>query len=136
MYGLAAPSTVKVTRDEDALVLHWGNGQESAFPHYWLRENAPENRHPVTGRKLTSFLDRQDELSPWSVCIEYDETLVIAWAGLREVSPASRWTNCAARRFSLTAPSWRWWRTSATNPVTPYLSLSAAWGRAFSAMGM
>ena len=86
MNGFAAPSTVRVTRDEDALVLHWSDGQESAFPHCWLRENAPENRHPVTGQRLTSFLDRQDELSPWSVCIEYDETLVIAWAGLREVS--------------------------------------------------
>ena len=86
MNDLAAPSTVKVTRDEDALVLHWGNGQESAFSHHWLRENAPENRHPVTRRKLTSFLDQQDELSPWSVCIEYDETLVISWAGLREVN--------------------------------------------------
>ena len=86
MNGFAAPSTVKVTRDEDALVLHWGDGQESAFPHCWLRDNAPENRHPVTGQKLTSLLDRQDELSPWSVCIEYGETLVISWAGLREVS--------------------------------------------------
>ncbi len=86
MNGLAAPSTIKVTRDEDALVLHWGNGQESAFPHHWLKENAPENHHPVTGKKLASYLDRQDELSPWSVCIEYDETLVISWAGLKEVS--------------------------------------------------
>lgn len=86
MNDLVAPSTVKVTREEDALVLNWGNGQESAFSHCWLRENAPENCHPITGQKLSSFTDRQDELSPWSVCIEYDETLVISWAGLREVS--------------------------------------------------
>ncbi len=86
MNDFAAPSSVQVTRDEDGLVLHWGNGQESTFPHHWLKENAPENRHPITGGKLVSYVDRQDELSPWSVCIEYDETLVISWAGLREVS--------------------------------------------------
>ena len=86
MNDIIATSTIKVTRDEDALTLHWGNGQESAFPHHWLRENAPENRHPFTGKKLASYAGCQDDLSPWSVCIEYDETLVISWAGLREVS--------------------------------------------------
>ncbi len=86
MNNLDAASTIKVTRDEDALVLHWENGEAAAFPHHWLKENAPENRHPVTGAKLASYLDGNDELSPWSVYIEYDETLVISWAGLREVS--------------------------------------------------
>ena len=109
MYGLTAPSSIKVTRDEAALVLHWGDGEESAFPHHWLRENAPENHHPVTGRKLASYADQQDELSPWSVYIEYDETLVISWAGLREVS-----------RFSLDEL-----RTASLFVDSPELALSA-----------
>ena len=111
MNDIVATSTIKVTRDEDALVLHWGNGQESAFPHHWLRENAPENRHPFTGKKLASYAGCQDDLSPWSVCIEYDETLVISWAGLRKLA-GSRWTNCAAQPFSLTTLNWRCRRTS------------------------
>ena len=86
MIGLDAPSTINVTREEDALVLHWENGEASAFPHYWLKENAPENRNPVTGKKMVSYGNRLGELSPWSVYIEYNETLVISWAGLREVS--------------------------------------------------
>ena len=86
MNGMAAPSGVRVTRDEDALVLRWGDGEESAFPHNWLKENAPENRHPVTGEKLESYAGCHDVFNPWSVCIEYDETLVISWAGLRDVS--------------------------------------------------
>ena len=86
MNNIAATSSIKATREEDSVVLHWGDGEETSFSHNWLKENAPENHHPLTGKKLASFADRQDEFSPWSVCIEYDETLVISWAGMREVS--------------------------------------------------
>ena len=86
MKEFAAPSGARIIRDEDSLVILWENGQESVFPHHWLKENAPENRNPVTGMKLVSCVEGQDHLNPWSVCVEYDETLVISWAGLREVS--------------------------------------------------
>ena len=76
----------RVIREDDALVIVWGDGEESVFSHAWLRENAPENRFPALGRSVASPTGLHDVCSPWSVCIEYDETLVISWAGLREVN--------------------------------------------------
>ena len=86
MKDLSASSITRVAKEEDALTLIWDDGERSVFPHHWLRENAPENRHPVTGEKLASFDGPNETVSPWSVCIEYGETLVISWAGLREVN--------------------------------------------------
>ena len=86
MHEVSASSVAKVVKEEDALTLVWDDGEQSVFPHSWLRENAPENRHPLTGEKLALFDDTRDAGSPWSVSIEYGETLVISWAGFREVN--------------------------------------------------
>ena len=80
-------SVSRVIRKEDALIIVWDDGQQSLYPHLWLRDNAPENLHPLTGEKLNEGHDFQSPCSPWSVYVEYDETLVISWAGLREVKP-------------------------------------------------
>ena len=86
MYRFDVPSPAKVIREEDALVILWEDGEQDVFPHDWLRENSPESRlFSATGRPETCS-SPQDHASPWSVYIEYDETLVISWAGLRDVS--------------------------------------------------
>jgi hypothetical protein len=79
-------SVKRVIREDDSLVIVWDDGEYGTFPHSWLRANAPENRHPLTGEKLASNSDPEAPHSPWSVSIEYDETLVVSWAGLREVN--------------------------------------------------
>ena len=76
----------KIEREESALVITWEDGEQSAFPHLWLRENAPENRHPLTGEKLVDYFDLEETPSPRSIAVEYDETLVVSWAGLWEVT--------------------------------------------------
>ena len=81
----AAPVS-RILREDEALVIVWNDGEESVFPHAWLRENAPENRSLFSGHNAASRSGEQLLPSPWSVHIEYDETLVISWAGLREVN--------------------------------------------------
>ncbi|MYC29399.1 MAG: DUF971 domain-containing protein [Chloroflexi bacterium] len=76
----------KIIREDEALVIVWEDGAESVFSHAWLRENAPENRFLALGRSAAPHHAYRDVYSPWSVSIEYDETLVISWAGLREVN--------------------------------------------------
>ncbi len=72
----------KILREDDALVLIWDDGAQGEFPHSWLKANAPENRKWCAGLQPSP----QTAPNPWSVCVEYDETLVISWAGLREVN--------------------------------------------------
>ena len=59
---------------------------QRVFSHRWLRDNAPENRHPLTGEQCADFAGTEDIPSPRSFAVEYDETLVVAWAGAWEVS--------------------------------------------------
>ncbi len=76
----------KIDREDCALVITWQDGERSAFPHRWLRENAPENWHPLTGERLNDSCVLQEAPCPRSVAVEYDETLVVSWAGLWEVT--------------------------------------------------
>ena len=94
----SAASVSRVIREEDALTIVWEDGEHSWYPHYWLRENAPENSHPLTGERLTKWGDSPVRCSPWSVCVEYDETLVVSWAGLKEINrfPLKELRNSAA----------------------------------------
>ena len=77
---------IRILQEEDSIVITWNDGEQSVFAHTWLRENAPENRFSFGRAELDGFSDHTEFLSPWSVSIEYDETLVISWAGLREVN--------------------------------------------------
>ena len=92
----------RTDRVESALVITWEDGEQSAFPHLWLRENAPENRHPVTGEKLTDYYELEKTPCPRSIAVEYDETLVVSWAGLWEVT---RYPLTELRRGQLTIES-------------------------------
>ncbi len=76
----------KINREPDALVITWQDGAQRVFSHRWLRDNAPENRHPLTGERQADFAGTEDIPSPRSFAVEYDETLVVAWAGAWEVS--------------------------------------------------
>ena len=76
----------RILQEEDALVIVWDDGRQNVFTHSWLRNNAPENSLPFGRTELDSWSEHAECLSPWSVSIEYDETLVISWAGLREVN--------------------------------------------------
>ena len=86
MLALSDSPVAKIQREEDGLTIVWQDGGVSVFSHHWLKENAPENRHPLTGEKLSTFDDTRELGSPWSVSIEYGETLVVSWAGFREVN--------------------------------------------------
>ncbi|MDE2844394.1 MAG: hypothetical protein OXN21_13585 [Chloroflexota bacterium] len=86
MYQFEAPSTARVIREAEALVIQWDDGETGVFSHAWLWENAPENRYFSGGARAYAAPGFQEPGSPWSVSVEYDETLVISWAGLREVS--------------------------------------------------
>ena len=86
MLSATAASVSKIVREDDSLVIVWEDGQEDQYPHLWLRDNAPENLNPFTGEKLSVAGDGPAPCSPWSVYVEYDETLVISWAGLKEVN--------------------------------------------------
>ena len=86
MYRFEASSPAKVIREEDALVILWEDGERDVFSHNWLRENSPESRLFADGARPATSSSDWDQPSPWSVYIEYDETLVISWAGLRDVS--------------------------------------------------
>ena len=83
---LSASPVARILREEDSLTIVWDDGELNVFSHRWLRENAPENRHPLTGEKLATLDNSQGASSPWSVSVEYGETLVVSWAGLREVN--------------------------------------------------
>ncbi len=69
-----------------SLIITWQDGEQRALPHRWLRENAPENYSPVIREELTDYYDSQETPSPRSVAVEYDETLVVSWAGRWEVT--------------------------------------------------
>lgn len=87
----------KIVREDCALVITWQDGERSVFPHRWLRENAPENRNPLTGERLNDSDVLRETPCPRSVAVEYDETLVVSWAGLWEVTryPLSHLRGCS-----------------------------------------
>ena len=86
----------RIDRDSDALVIIWQDGEQTSLPHLWLRENAPENRDPFTGEKLHYYRHPEPAPCPRSVAVEYDETLVVSWAGLWEVTryPLAKLRDC------------------------------------------
>ena len=100
---LALNPIKKIARENNALVITWQDGEQSAFSHRWLRENAPENRHPITGEKLTEGGEALEITCPRSVTVEYDETLVVAWAGVWEITryPLAELRDCQPEFESL-----------------------------------
>ena len=81
----------RIEQDRGALVITWQDGGQGIFTHEWLRGNAPENRYagtclPGSGGKAGGAGGFWQTPSPRSVALEYDETLVVAWAGAWEVS--------------------------------------------------
>ena len=80
----------RIEREKDALVITWQDGRQGVFSHRWLRENDLESRYAATlspgGERTGAAGDYRPAPSPRSVALEYDETLVVAWAGAWTVS--------------------------------------------------
>ena len=86
MFDDFSSPVTRILREEDALVITWNDGARGVFPHTWLRDNALESRGFYGGECQDSWSGHCQALIPWSVTIEYDETLVISWAGLWDVN--------------------------------------------------
>lgn len=61
-------------------------GRKASLPTAGCATTPPENRHPITGEPLADFAAAADIPAPRSFAVEYDETLVVAWAGSWEVT--------------------------------------------------
>jgi len=81
-----------ISRREDALIITWSDGQQSVFHHIWLKDNAPEGRHPVNGQRIADLLSFPEEVRPLSVEVDRAGQLSIVW-----------WPDDAVSRFD---PRW------------------------------
>jgi gamma-butyrobetaine dioxygenase len=81
-----------ISRAEDALVITWSDGEKGMFHHIWLRDNAPEGRHPVNGQRFVDLLSYPEEVRPLSVEVDQAGQLCIVW-----------WPDDVVSRFD---PSW------------------------------
>ncbi len=86
MIETCAPPAAAVARIDDALVIRWEDGEQGVFSHRWLKAHSRYGSFPSLIEAPNPFGDDPGPLNPWSVCIEYDETLVVSWSGLKEVS--------------------------------------------------
>ena len=68
-----------ISREEDELNVTWSDGQRSVFHYIWLRDNAPEGRHPINGQRIVDVLSFPEEVRPLSVEVDQDGRLCIAW---------------------------------------------------------
>jgi len=63
--------------DDGALRMRWGDGTEALFHAVWLRDNAPESRHPDNGQKLHDIGDISPDVSILSVDLLPDSCLSV-----------------------------------------------------------
>ena len=75
----------RIDREPDAVVITWQDGGRSVISHLWLKDQDPDNFHPVTGARIRDCNLNQRPY-PRSVALEYEETLVIGWSRGWEVS--------------------------------------------------
>lgn len=68
---------VSFEQGTDALLVEWGDGHRSTFHYVWLRDNAPENRHP-SGQKLVDSINVPLDSVPAGV--KLNGQLNITWA--------------------------------------------------------
>ena len=68
-----------ISRLKDSVALIWADGEKSVFHHIWLRDNAPEGRHPVSGQRFVDLLSSPAEVRPISVEVDRTGQLCIVW---------------------------------------------------------
>ena len=68
---------LSLEQGDDALRINWGDGHASAYHYVWLRDNAPENRHP-SGQKILDTVAIPLDLNAKRV--EFNGNLEIEWA--------------------------------------------------------
>jgi gamma-butyrobetaine hydroxylase len=65
---------------DDALTVHWHNGDSSRFHYFWLRDNCPQLRHPSTNHRVVETSSLPVDVRPETVSITTDGALAIRWA--------------------------------------------------------
>ena len=68
-----------ISRLKDAVALIWADGEKNVFHHIWLRDNAPEGRHSVSGQRFVDLLSYPAEVRPISVEVDRAGQLCITW---------------------------------------------------------
>ena len=81
-----------ISKLEDSLNIRWSDGRQSTFHYVWLRDNAPETRHPINGQRTVDLLSFPEEVRPLSVEVDQGDHLCIVW-----------WPDNVVSRFD---PTW------------------------------
>ena len=68
-----------------AVRVHWQDGEASAFPFLWLRDNCPSGFHPQTQERCFDLLSVPEDLAPDRVSVDQD-ALVVDWGDAQHVS--------------------------------------------------
>ena len=68
-----------ISRLKDTLAITWSDGEQSVFHHIWLRDNAPEGRHPLSGQRLVDVLSYPAEVRPLSADVDQAGQLCVVW---------------------------------------------------------
>ena len=74
---MLADEILNFSFDQESLKIEWGDHHHSTFHFIWLRDNAPDNRHP-NGQKLIETVAIPLDTTAKSVTI--DQTVRIEWA--------------------------------------------------------
>lgn len=77
------PHMVEISQSEkmNALITRWSDGQETAYPYVWLRDNCqcPECYNPTASQRLILIRNLDVDVTPSALYTE-DETLRIRWS--------------------------------------------------------
>ncbi len=76
-----------IRRGDDALVILWADGVESAFPFLWLRDNDPSGFHPDTRERTFDLLSVAADISPSA--IEHtpgEDEILLSWPDVGDKS--------------------------------------------------
>ncbi len=69
-----------------SLTITWSRSKTSKFHYLWLRDNAPELRHPTTQHRLVETSTIPKDVRPASACLNDVGDLEVTWATDRAIS--------------------------------------------------
>ncbi|MFV0248627.1 MAG: TauD/TfdA family dioxygenase [Tenacibaculum sp.] len=78
---------MKISQSREKLTIYWDDNTYHTFFYFWLKDNAPKNRHK-NGQKLSLSSDVDLGIQPQSAKIENDK-LIVNWADETTVYPLS-----------------------------------------------
>jgi alpha-ketoglutarate-dependent taurine dioxygenase len=93
-HTVAAASAGSVEIGETSLTIRWADATQSRFHHLWLRDNAPELRHPSTQHRLVETSSIPGDVHPSAAKLTHDDSLEVVWShdGLVSTYP-SEWLH-------------------------------------------